>query len=87
MPQIKAAKKDLRVNARRRAINDRWRNKLRRIVREMKSAVSGNDKKTAEELLPKLHRAIDQAGQHGIIHPNKASRQKSRWTRLTRQAG
>lgn len=77
MPQIQAARKALRVDARRRAVNDRWRRKLREAMNAVRFAVTGNDAKTAKEAAAKAISVIDRVARRNIMHPNKAARKKS----------
>ena len=78
MPQVKAAKKDLRKNSRRRVVNDRWRRKLREALNSVRDAISDGNQKQAESAYAKAQGTIDQAARHNILHPNKAARKKSR---------
>jgi small subunit ribosomal protein S20 len=78
MPQLKAAKKDLRKSQRRRIVNDRWRLAVRKTTREVQEAIADKDKKAATAALPKAQAALDRAARRNIIHPNKAARRKSR---------
>ena len=80
MPQTASAKKALRVSARRRAVNDRWRKNLRSALRQIKDAIGANDKKQAVSLFEKTQSVIDRATRHRIIHPNTAARKKARLT-------
>jgi small subunit ribosomal protein S20 len=81
MPQIKAAKKALHQSARKRLVNDRWRRKFRNSVKAVQAAVVAGDKKAAEKLLPQATSHIDRASRRNILHPNTASRKKSRLAR------
>lgn len=78
MPQSESAKKSLRSAARKRAVNDRWRNKYRAAVKAVKDALSADNKKQAQENYVEATKMIDKAARHGIMHKNKASRIKSR---------
>ena len=86
MPQLKAAKKALRKNARQRVINDRWRSKVRQAVRAVNNAIAGKDSQQAAASLLKAQSTIDRATRHGIIAKNKAARQKSQLTRAVRKS-
>lgn len=77
MPQLKAAKKDLRKNQKRRVVNDRWRTVVYKAVRAVQDAVDKKDMKAAKEALQKAQAALDRAARRNIIHPNKAARKKS----------
>lgn len=78
MPQIASAKKALRVNARKRVINDRWRKKLRESLHALQKTILSKDKKAAQTAFLETQSVIDRAARHKIIHPNKASRKKAR---------
>lgn len=78
MPQLQAAKKALRVSARRRVINDRWRRKVREALHAVRDAIRAQDKKAAAEAYVTATSMIDRAARRNIIHPNSAARKKSR---------
>lgn len=81
MPQLKAAKKALRKNARQRVVNDRWRSKVRKAIRAVNEAVIGKDAKVAEKALKTAQSTLDKASSHGILHKNKAARKKAQLTK------
>lgn len=74
---IKSAKKKLRQDKRRTAINIRYRNKLRVVL---KQAREKKTKKTIKE----AYRALDRAAKRKVIHKNKAARLKSRLVKLVK---
>lgn len=78
MPQTSAAKKALRVNARRRVVNDRWRKQLRESLHAMGAALKGGDAKKAQEAFVKTQKVIDRAAKHKILNSRTAARKKSR---------
>lgn len=78
MPQLDAGKKALRTSARRRAVNDVWRQKMRTAMKAIREALVAKDSKTALAELIKAESVIDKAARRNIIHPNKAARKKSR---------
>lgn len=78
MPQTTSAKKALRVSARNRVVNDRWRVKLRLAVRAVRDAVLAKDAKTATTAFVTAQSMIDRATKHYLLTPNAASRKKSR---------
>ncbi len=78
MPQLDAGKKALRTNARRRSINDAWRQKMRAAMKAIREAVAAKDQKSALQELTKAESVLDKAARRNIIHPNKAARKKSR---------
>ena len=78
MPNLKSARKALRVAGRRRVINDRWRVKLRGALKELRLATVGKDKATIDKAYLEATSILDRAARRNIIHPNKAARKKSR---------
>ena len=78
MPQIKAAKKSLRKNARRRVVNNRWRRQLREVMYAVTNAIQSQNKPEAEKAFVKAQSTLDRAARHHMIPANKAARKKSR---------
>jgi small subunit ribosomal protein S20 len=81
MPQIKAAKKDLRKNQRRRATNDRWRKAVRASLHAVRDALAANDTSAAAAAFLKAQSVLDRAARHHILHDRKAARVKARLSR------
>jgi len=81
MPIIKSAKKSLRASIRKNAINDITRAKIKSAVKGVRVAAK-TEVKNATELLSKAYRELDLAAKKNVIHKNKASRLKSRLTKL-----
>jgi len=82
MAITKSAKKSIRQNKRRRAINIIYKNKIKILLKEARSLTSAKKNKEAEALLPKLYQALDKAAKVGVIKKNNASRKKSRIAKL-----
>jgi len=82
MPITKSAKKALRQSARRRAQNLKKKGAYRNLIKEIKKLVSSGKAKDAKNLLPQLYKALDKAAKTNVIKKNKASRLKSRGTKL-----
>jgi small subunit ribosomal protein S20 len=82
MPITKSAKKALRQNKRRREINLRRINELKKTVKKFKKLITENKKEEALKLLPKTYKAIDKAAKGGVIKKNTADRKKSRLTKM-----
>ncbi len=76
MPQIKAAVKALRVAARRRAINDKWRDKIRLALKNIRLAGTDEAKKT--EAVKHAISTFDRAARRHVLHWRTAARRKSR---------
>lgn len=81
MPQTSSAKKHLRVSARKRVINDRWRRQVREAVHAFRAALTAGDSAKAKEAFLKTESVIDRAARHHVLHRNAAARKKSRFAR------
>ncbi len=82
MAIIQSAKKAIRQNKRRRAHNLVYINKMKSLIKEVKTFVVHKKNKEAELLLPKVYQILDKAAKVGIIKKNNASRRKSRIAKL-----
>ena len=83
MPQIKSAIKRVSTSAASRDKNAAEMSKLRTAVKKFKAAqAAGAD--NASELHKEAVRALDKAASKGLIHKNKASRDKSRLAKLAK---
>ena len=76
MANIKSSKKDIRRIAKRTPHNRQVRTRLKTLQKKWKSAGSGDDPASKEAARVYVS-ALDKAAKRNIIHPNKASRQKS----------
>ncbi len=73
-----SAKKRIRQNASRRALN-RWRLKAMRVaIKDFNTKVAAGDAKGAGESFKTCVSVIDRTAQKGVIHKNQAARRKSR---------
>lgn len=82
MAITKSAKKAIRQNKKRRVHNLVYLNKMKKLVKEVRSFVIQKKIKEAQEILPKVYQILDKAAKVGVIKKNAASRRKSRITRL-----
>ena len=82
MAITKSAKKALRQSIKKRERNLFYKNKIKDLVKEVRSLVSQKKIKEAKELLPQIYKALDKAAKVGVIKKNNASRKKSRLTKL-----
>jgi small subunit ribosomal protein S20 len=80
MPNHKSAKKRVRQNEKRRAINRSNRGSLRTQIKKLRTALGGGDANQPQELLNPTISAIDKAVNKGLLHKNTAARYKSRLT-------
>lgn len=78
MANTKSAEKRNRQNATARERNRSRRSSLRTAVKRLRNAVAAGDAEKAAELLPTTLSVIDSTAQKKVIHPNAASRTKSR---------
>ena len=76
MPNIKSAKKRVRVNATKAARNKSANTALKTAIKKANIAVETNAADKAE-LVRLAEKKIDQAAVKGIIHKNNAARKKS----------
>ena len=82
MAVTKSAKKAIRQNKRRRAINIIYKNKIKILIKEARALVSAKKNKEAKNLLPAIYKALDKSAKAGVIKKNTASRKKSRMAKL-----
>jgi len=75
MPITKSAKKALRQNIRRRKMNVKRKSELKAVIKQFK--------KTRENL-SQVYKKLDKAAKTGLIKKNKASRLKSRLSKLVK---
>ena len=78
MANIKSAKKRAKQTVVRNARNAAQRSQLRTAVKKVQKAIAGGDAKAAQASLASEVGTIDRAAGRGLIHRNKAARQKSR---------
>lgn len=81
IPNIDSAKKRLRQNVKRRGLNRSRKSEIRKVLKQIRLMLDSKDRQGATALLPQLAKAVDKAAKRNTIHPNKASRIKSRWTK------
>lgn len=79
MPNIEAAIKRVRTSEKSAALNNVQKSSMRTAIKKYVQAVeAGNE--NAEQLLKEAIKSIDMAASKGLIHKNKANRDKSRLT-------
>ena len=76
-----SAKKRIRQNVKRRALNRTRRSSLKTRIRRCREALSGTDADAAERLFRDACKALDREANRGLIHRNAAARRKSRLAR------
>jgi small subunit ribosomal protein S20 len=73
-----SAKKRIRQNARRRALNRARKTQIKMSLRAFDEAVHGSDQGKAAEALKAAIKKVDKIASTGTIHKNTAARRKSR---------
>ena len=86
MPNIEQQKKRMRVAARQRLENLRYRSTVKTVTRRLEQAVSDGDEQTVAAEHRELVRWIDKAASNGALHRNTAARKKAQAARLVAKA-
>ena len=73
-----SALKAHRQSLKNREHNRQFRSRLRTALKNVRSAIDGNDKGAAKSALRDVVALIDKLASKGVIHKNAASRYKSR---------
>jgi small subunit ribosomal protein S20 len=82
MPNIHQQKRRVRIAARQRLENLRYRSTAKTVYRRLETAVADGDKERIEAEHKELVALLDRAAAKRAIHPNKAARKKSQAARL-----
>ena len=82
MPNIKQQKKRVRIAARQRLENLRYRSTVKTLTKRLERAVAEGDAARIGEEHRSLVRWIDKAASRGALHRNAASRKKAQAARL-----
>ncbi len=77
MPNIKSAKKRVKVIAKKTLINQMHKTALKTAVKKFEAAVEAGDKAEINALFNNAVKKIDQGVSQGILHKNTAARKKS----------
>ncbi|HHV45170.1 MAG TPA: 30S ribosomal protein S20 [Firmicutes bacterium] len=85
MANTPSAKKRIRVAERRRLRNKSVRSAVKTAIRKFRTALQ-NEPENARVYLDRAISLLDKAATKGVIHPNKAARNKSRLTKAYNQA-
>ena len=78
MPNIKSAKKRVKVNQTKAAINRTLKSSLKTSVKKASSVIAEGDPAAIGEAYRAVQKDIDHAVTKGILHKNTAARRKSR---------
>lgn len=82
MPITQSAKKALRQNIRRRKKNIERKTALKAVIKQYKKLLVADKKDEAKQFLSQVYKKLDKAAKVNLIKKNKASRLKSRLSRL-----
>ncbi|HEY7793208.1 MAG TPA: 30S ribosomal protein S20 [Gaiellaceae bacterium] len=82
MPNIKQQEKRVRIAARQRDENLRYRSTVKTLTKRLQAAVADGDQAAIAAEHLQLVRTIDKAASHGALHKNTAARKKSQASRL-----
>ena len=80
MASHESALKAHRQSLKNREHNRQFRSRLRTALKNVRTAIDGNDKAAAKSALREVVSLIDKLASKGIIHRNAAGRYKSRLT-------
>lgn len=86
MPIIKSAKKRVRTAEKAAIRNSKTKRSLKSALKIFHKTVGGDKKKTAEGM-SKAQSELDKAVKKGVIHKNKAARQKRKLAAKAKAAG
>ncbi len=82
MANIKAMKKDIKRNAKKRLSNTEAKSAAKTYIKKVRVACNEERLDDAKTALSRAVKALDKAVQRGIIHKNQAARRKSRVAKL-----
>ncbi len=82
MPNIKQQEKRVRLAARQRLENLRYRSTIKTLTKRLERAVEGGKTDEASAEHRELVRLIDRAAARGALHKNTAARKKAQAARL-----
>lgn len=86
MPNIKSAKKRVKVNKTKAAANKATKSNLKTILKKADAACVNNAADKADAVKVAIKK-VDQACAKGLMHKNKAARKKSQLTKKLNAAG
>lgn len=87
MPIIKSAKKRVKIAAKAKVRNNRTRRDLREALKAFAAALESGKSDKINQAQSAATKAIDIAVKKNVIHKNKASRQKARLAKQSKDAG
>ena len=82
MPNIKQQEKRVKIAARQRLENVRYRSTVKTLTKRLQTVVADGDAERVTEAHRELVRTIDRAAARGALHRNTAARRKSQAARI-----
>jgi small subunit ribosomal protein S20 len=86
MPITTSAKKALRSSKRKRVFNQRKKDAISKVTKQVKKLVSEKKVKEARALMPQVQKIIDKSVKTGLLKANTAARKKSRISAMIKKA-
>ena len=87
MPNIASSKKRVRTTAKRTAINQARKTRVRGFVRKVEEAIASGDPKAAQAALKAAQPEIMRGVSKGILHKNTGARKVSRLAARVKKLG
>ena len=87
MPNIQQQKKRVRIAARQRLENLRYRSTIKTLTKRLETAVADGDGDAVATERRNLEKLIDRAAARGALHKNAAARKKSQAAKLVSGSG
>jgi small subunit ribosomal protein S20 len=87
MANIKQQKKRVRIQARQRLENLRYRSTVKTLAKRLEAAVADGDAERAAAEHRELVRTLDKATSRGALHRNTAARKKSQAAKIAAGTG
>jgi small subunit ribosomal protein S20 len=87
MPNIRQQEKRVRIAARQRLENLRYRSSVKTLTKRLESAVADGDTEAIAAEHLQLVRTIDKAASRGALHKNTAARKKAQAARIAAGPG
>ena len=87
MPNIKSAKKRVRVSETKNLQNRIFKSQLKTTIKKFHAACEAGDKAAASEAYKAAVKKVDQAVAKNVLHKNTAARRKSQFTKAFNQIG
>lgn len=87
MPNINSAKKRVRQNEKRTAINHARKSRIRNFTKKVEEALAASDRPAALAALKTAEPELMRGASKGVVHRNTASRKISRLTKRLAKLG